>query len=98
MEELYQQFADSLLSSKGIAATPEQRSALLDHIDQVVNEALLGALPAEQLTKLDAANKTNTVDDDMIERLLDEAGIDPASIVQKALDDYKNKFLQETKQ
>ena len=97
MEELYKQYADDLLSSKGITATPEQRNALLDHIDRAVNESLLGALPAEQLAKLDLANKTNTVDDDMIERLLNEAGIDPTGIIKKALDDYKNKFLQEVK-
>ena len=96
MEELYKQFADDLLASKGVVATPEQRSALLSHIDQAVDMALLGALPKEQLAKLDMANKTNTVDDDMIERLLNEAGIDSSSVVQKALEDYKNKFLEET--
>lgn len=95
MEELYGQFADELLSSKGITATPEQRNDLLSHIDQTVDKALLEALPDEQLAKLDAANKSNTVDDDMVERLLSEAGVDSAGVVETALDDYKTKFLQE---
>ena len=97
MEELYGQFADELLSSKGIIATPEQRSVLLGHIDQAVSKALLEALPNEQLAKLNAASKTDSVDDDMIERLLNEAGVDPTTIIEKALDDYKTKFLQEGK-
>lgn len=98
MEELYGQFVDDLLSNKGVTATPEQRDALLSHIDQAVDKALLEALPTEQLAKLDAANKTDTVDDDIVERLLDEAGVDSVSIIKKTLDDYKNKFLQEVKQ
>lgn len=97
MEELYGQFADELLAEKGITATPEQREALLAHIDEVVNNALLGALPDEKLNKLDEDRELGIVDDDVVEHMLTEAGIDPADIVSKTLDTYKEKFLQEGK-
>ena len=95
MEELYGQFVDELLTKKGITATPEQREALLNHIDEAVNNALLGALPEEQLNKLDGARELDIVDDGMVERMLAEAGVDPADVVSKTLDNYREKFMQE---
>lgn len=97
MEELYGKYVDELLARKGVIATSEQRSALLAHIDQAVDKALLEALPTEQLRKLNESSKANSVDDDIVEHLLVEAGVDPANVIQNVLNNYKNSFLQEGK-
>ena len=98
MEELYGSFVDDLLKQKGIEATPEQRESLFAYIDQEVDKALLEALPMEQLDKLEAATREGTVNDNTIEQLADEAGLDLQSTMKEILENIRDDFLKEERQ
>ena len=94
MQEPLGVYAAELLKTKGEPETEGSKSALIQEVNNVINQALIEALPLNQLDKLEKATAENRLDDNTIEQLLNEAGIDPDAIVKKTLDDFRHAYLK----
>ena len=94
MQDPLETYVAKLLKAKGEPETEESKSALLDKINDAIDQALIEALPLKQLDELEKATAENRVDDNTIERLLNEVGADPSEIMKKTLDDFQHKYLK----
>ena len=94
MQESLDKYVSQLLSEKGVPETPESHAAIIEQIDEVVNQALVDSLPIEQLDKLQQAVEAKTVDDDLFSSLLREANINVDEITNSALSKFRNDYLK----
>ena len=94
MQDPLETYCRKLIKEKGEPETAKSRSDLLKIVNDAIDRALLGALPEEQFSKLEVAVKENNVNDDLIEQLLSEAGVDSEKVIKETLDSFRNEFLK----
>lgn len=93
MQDPLDRYLSELIATKGISDTPEAREALANEVNNALDQALIEALPLAQLDKLENATKDGgELPDGFIEQLLNEAGIDPNVIIDKALQEFRNNY------
>lgn len=79
-----------ILAMRGEPDTAEAHARLSQEINDAIDQAILEALPLQQLDKLEAAAANNTVTEDLVEHLLAEAHIDSKAIIDSVLQKYQN--------
>lgn len=95
MQDPLDNYLSELIAAKGISDTPEVRAALADEVNEALDQALIEALPLAQLDKLEQATESDkSPDDEVLERLLVEAGVNPGDIINAALQDFRNNYLK----
>lgn len=83
-----------ILAIRGEPDTAEAHAKLLQEINDAIDEALLEALPLQQLDKLEAALARNEATDDLVERLLAESNIDSTAIINSVLQKYQGNITK----
>ena len=83
-----------LLKESGTPDTDEARADLSGRINDAIDQALLEALPLKQLDELEAAVKEDKVDEGLITRLLEEAGVSSEQVIKSALDQFKSDYVK----
>ena len=94
MQDPLEAYVANLLKEKGEPDTPESRSSLLKTVNEEIDRALLGALPLGQFGELETAVKNGSIDDNLVEKLLMEAGVDSGKIIKDTLDDFRDRHLK----
>ena len=94
MNDPLSEYVAQLMKAKGVADSEEARAELLEKVNDAVDEALLEALPLDQLDKLEAAAKEDAIGENMIDDLLDEAGVDAEQITAETLAQFKDSYLK----
>lgn len=94
MQDPLETYVVNLLRVKGEPETAEVRTDLLKRVNDAVDQALIEALPIEQLDKLENATKESRVDDNLVEQLLNETGINSETVIRKALDSFRREYLE----
>ena len=92
-EELLAAFVERMIEDKGEVSSDELRAKILDGLNGAISDALVDAMP-DYLVKLLNEEFDNGADDDKIQQAIKESGIDVEAITEKAVRDFREKYLK----
>ena len=92
-EELLAAFVERMIEDKGEVSSDELRAKILDDLNGAISDALVDAMP-DYLVKLLNEEFDNGADDDKIQQAIKESGIDVEAITEKAVRDFREKYLK----
>lgn len=95
MQDPLDKYLSELIAARGLIDSPEAREALAEQVNDALDQALVEALPLEQLDKLEAATQDGgEIADGFVEQLLSEAGINPDNIITKTLQSFRDNYVK----
>lgn len=94
------EFAKQLIAEKSLQFSNEEEyrsyfQSLVDHLQEIVNNAVLDALPEYSLKMLAELADNPEPSEKAVKQIMDDSGIDYTNLAQKTLDDYRKQFLAE---
>jgi hypothetical protein len=92
-EELLAAFVERMIEDKGEVSSDELRAKILDDLNGAISDALVDAMP-DYLVKLLNEEFDSGADDDKIQQAIKESGIDVETITEKAVRDFREKYLK----
>jgi hypothetical protein len=92
-EELLAAFVERMIEDKGEVSSDELRAKILDDLNGAISDALVDAMP-DYLVKLLNEEFDSGADDDKIQQAIKESGIDVEAITEKAVRDFREKYLK----
>ena len=92
-EELLAAFVEQMIEDKGEVSSDELRAKILDDLNGAISDALVDAMP-DYLVKLLNEEFDSGADDDKIQQAIKESGIDVEAITEKAVRDFREKYLK----
>ena len=92
-EELLAAFVERMIEDKGEVSSDELRTKILDDLNGAISDALVDAMP-DYLVKLLNEEFDSGADDDKIQQAIKESGIDVEAITEKAVRDFREKYLK----
>ncbi len=98
-DELLEKFAKKLVLDKGKIFKAEEKRAEVERILEEVNEEMLdkiiAKLPDEKIDRLDELTSGESLEQDELEAVMNEAGVDYEKIMMDVLGDYRDRYLKE---
>ena len=92
-EELLAAFVERMIEDKREVSSDELRAKILDDLNGAISDALVDAMP-DYLVKLLNEEFDSGADDDKIQQAIKESGIDVEAITEKAVRDFREKYLK----
>lgn len=93
-EQLLMAYIDRMITDKGTQPTDEMRADLYDQLSQAISDALVDAMP-DYLVKLLNEEFDGGASVEKIQKAIDESGIDVEAITERAVRDFRDKYLWE---
>ena len=92
MEKL-DEFISELLEARGVEETLENHAELLEKVNDKIDRAILAALPGEALDRMEGALEDGSATENMVKNLVEGSEINVEEITIKALEDFRDEFL-----
>ena len=97
--ELLEKFAKKLILDKGRIFDASERVVEVERILEEVNDKLLDEIieemPEEKLNKLYEMTRGEELEQDELEEVLADSGVEYGKITEKVLKDYRETYLEE---
>lgn len=90
MQDPLESYVTKILNMRGEPDTADNRAKLSEELNDAIDQAILEALPLQQLDKLESAAAQNNVTEGLIDQLLAEANLDPKAIIDSVIQKYLN--------
>ncbi|MBQ2638468.1 hypothetical protein IJF91_00130 [Candidatus Saccharibacteria bacterium] len=91
-DQLTAVYIEKMMLDKGVEPNDSLRAVLREKLDDAVNRKLVNALPAESAKKLESAID-NGANDEELENIIAESGIDVERITEEAMTAFREKYL-----
>lgn len=97
-EQLLEQCVDELIKAKGFDKMPAEllagvRKKTIEQATRLVNAEIMVNLPEEKLAELEKISEEEQVNPEEVSALINSANLDLASIERKALDKFREIFM-----
>ena len=87
-------FVSTLLAKKGLEDNPEAHADLLRKVNKKINTTLLAMLPIWSLDYLEFCVNEGVLEDQHIDKVIADAGIDVKEVVDVTLKRFEDEFLK----
>ena len=91
-EQIYAVLVEQMMSEKGVEPTDELRAELRGKLSDEVTKALVLAMP-EYLVKELNEKIDNGADDNVVDKAINESGIDVETITEQTVKAFREKYL-----
>ncbi|MDO4967404.1 MAG: hypothetical protein Q4E70_01405 [Candidatus Saccharibacteria bacterium] len=91
-DQLTAVYIEKMMLDKGVEPNDSLRAVLREKLDDAVNRKLVNALPVESAKKLESAID-NGANDEELENIIAESGIDVERITEEAMTAFREKYL-----
>ena len=86
-------FVSDLLAAKGMADDPETHAELLEQVESVVNQAVIEALPSDDISRLEYLVNNNPTEAEITD-LMENADFNAEAVIKRTLESFRDKFLR----
>ena len=86
-------FVSDLLAAKVMADDPETHAELLEQVESVVNQAVIEALPSDDISRLEYLVNNNPTEAEITD-LMENADFNAEAVIKRTLESFRDKFLR----
>ena len=91
-EEMLVLYVEKMIADKGVQPTDELRNSLREALSDEITKQMVLAMPDYLVAKLNEELAAGA-DDEVVNKLIDESGIDVETITEQAMTAFREKYL-----
>ena len=91
-EEMLVLYVEKMIADKGVQPTDELRNSLREALSDEITKQMILAMPDYLVKKLNEELAAGA-DDEVVNKLIDESGIDVETITEQAMTAFREKYL-----
>jgi hypothetical protein len=91
-EEIVAIYVEKMISDKGVEATDELRAELREKMQDEITKKMILAMPDYLVAKLNEEIEKGA-DEEAVNKIIDESGIDVETITEQAMTAFRNDYL-----
>ena len=91
-EQIILIYVEKMIADKGVEPTDELRNKLRSELSEEITKNIVLAMPDYLVNQIN-----DDVDDETMNRLIDESGIDVETITEQTMTAFREKYLEEEK-
>ena len=91
-EEIVAIYVEKMISDKGVEATDELRAELREKMQDEITKKMILAMPDYLVAKLNEEIEKGA-DEETVNKIIDESGIDVETITEQAMTAFRNDYL-----
>lgn len=91
-EQIILIYIEKMIADKGVEPTDELRNKLRSELSEEITKNIVLAMPDYLVNQIN-----DDVDDETMDRLIDESGIDVETITEQTMTAFREKYLEEEK-
>lgn len=91
-EEIIAIYVEKMIADKGVEPTDELRAELRTKLSDEITKQMVLAMPDYLVSKLNEEMEKGA-DEDAINKLIDESGIDVETITEQTMNDFRDNYL-----
>lgn len=91
-EEIVAIYVEKMIADKGVKPTDELRADLRTKLSDEITKQMVLAMPDYLVAKLNEEME-NGASEDVINKLIDESGIDVETITEQTMNDFRDNYL-----
>ncbi len=91
-EEIVAIYVEKMIADKGVEATDELRASLREKLQDEITKKMILAMPDYLVNKLNEEIEKGA-DEEVINKIIDESGIDVETITEKAMTAFRDEYL-----
>ena len=91
-EEIVAIYVEKMIADKGVEPTDELRAELREKLNDEITKAMVLSMPDYLVSKLNEEME-NGADDEAVEKLIDESGIDVETITEQTMNKFREDYL-----
>ena len=91
-EEIVAIYVEKMIADKGVEATDELRASLREKLQDEITKKMILAMPDYLVNKLNEEIEKGA-DEEVVNKIIDESGIDVETITEKAMTAFRDEYL-----
>lgn len=91
-EQIVAIYVEKMIADKGVEPTDELRAELREKLSDEITKAMVLAMPDYLVTKLNEEME-NGADEETVNKLIDESGIDVETITEQTMNKFRENYL-----
>lgn len=91
-EEIVAIYVEKMIADKGVEATDELRASLREKLQDEITKQMVLAMPDYLVNKLNEEIEKGA-DEEAVNKIIDESGIDVETITEKTMTAFRNEYL-----